>query len=1122
MIRAIFICSPRKILSWFTVATLACSSATILTGAQTELPAQTAVRACLEDRENASKASALNLVARAAQDPQKRRTLAHELTHLAADPSLPLDKRNFLCQMLALVGDSRAVPVLTSLLHDASTSDAARIALEAIPEKSAAKALRKAMTKLEGNALAGVIHSLGARRDKASIRPIARLITSGDATVAGAALRALGSIGTKDCAAILQKAQANLPRLHQDAGLEAQLACAARLAADGDTGRARALYRKLYTPENPTPVRLGALRGLIVTDTPLSALADEFQAISSDDQQFAAGAIALSPMLKGEIATRALLAEFNKVTPETAVLLIQALADRRDPLALPVVLQQASSTNKEVRLAAIQALGSLGSAGTVGPLLELASGSQGELSRAAEQSLEHINATGVNDFLSQAAGKGETSRRIAAIKAVSARRQANARDVLFQNADDPDKSVRIVSLTALSAWVTKEDYPAVVRFVAKSSAPDETMAAQQVLEVAGKGMDSESRLAPLLPALEDAKGEGKLALLQSMGSIGGPEALAVVVASLNDPDADVRDIAVRTLGDWPDEAAADALYELAQSGTDPTQRELAARGFFRTASSASRNQAELLKQGSELARGPAMKKLWLSSLGSVTNTTALELALQATADPEVSREAEAAVLNIAPSLIKKNPAAVKAVLERVRSATTNETVVKNATTWIQRAESPVEILSPIPYPASLIAARIAALKERADVDRLLCYLDCGAQVSAGEPGGPGIAQLTGTPWWYPGSEAAAPGPFGSITFDGAQVPFVLKNLDPAKRYALGFSWWDYDANGRIQSVDLVSENGARRRVVEQQPLPAFVQGQKPPLEYRIVLQPADYTGGKVTVHFIRHAGPNAVVSEVWLNEAPADAAPGTSARPAFETKPPVRAAVNLDPPAGDIKVLIVTGIDYPGHPWKETAPALKAALEEDARLGVRIAADPEALASPNLHLWDVVVLHFMDWEIPGPGAEARNNLIRFVSSGKGLVLTHFACGAWDNNEWPEFRKLAGRIWDPKLRAHDPHGTFRVEIADPDHPVTRGLSAFDTLDELYTCLAGETAIHVLAKATSKVDLKEYPIAFVLDYGNGRVFHSVLGHDARAYASQGVRELLRRGVLWAAGQPASSIR
>jgi type 1 glutamine amidotransferase len=215
------------------------------------------------------------------------------------------------------------------------------------------------------------------------------------------------------------------------------------------------------------------------------------------------------------------------------------------------------------------------------------------------------------------------------------------------------------------------------------------------------------------------------------------------------------------------------------------------------------------------------------------------------------------------------------------------------------------------------------------------------------------------------------------------------------------------------------------------------------------------------------------------------------------------------------EILLVTGQDYPGHLWRQTAPAIVELLQKDPRLTVRVVEDPRFLDSAALTNYAAVVLHFMNWEQPSPGPAARENLRRFVERGGGLMLVHFACGAWQ--DWPEFRDLAGRVWDPKLRPHDARGPFRVEIADPDHPITRDLKPFETDDELYTCLTGDRPIHVLAQARSKVDGREYPMAFVLDYGRGRVFHTVLGHDAKAVTNSGVPELFRRGCAWVAGLP-----
>lgn len=231
-----------------------------------------------------------------------------------------------------------------------------------------------------------------------------------------------------------------------------------------------------------------------------------------------------------------------------------------------------------------------------------------------------------------------------------------------------------------------------------------------------------------------------------------------------------------------------------------------------------------------------------------------------------------------------------------------------------------------------------------------------------------------------------------------------------------------------------------------------------------------------------------------------------------EDKPPAELAANHSRPTCK-SVLLVTGQDYPGHKWQETAPVLAELLRVDSRLRVTVTEDPKSLASSDLDRYDVIVLHFMNWEQPDPGTAARANLKRFVESGKGLMLVHFACGAFQ--EWPEFRELAGRVYDPKLRPHDPFGTFRVEIANAGHPVTKGMPAFDTTDELYTCLTGDRPVDMLATAKSKVDGKDYPMAFAFACGKGRVFHSPLGHDVGAFKTPGVAELLRRGCAWAAG-------
>ena len=98
--------------------------------------------------------------------------------------------------------------------------------------------------------------------------------------------------------------------------------------------------------------------------------------------------------------------------------------------------------------------------------------------------------------------------------------------------------------------------------------------------------------------------------------------------------------------------------------------------------------------------------------------------------------------------------------------------------------------------------------------------------------------------------------------------------------------------------------------------------------------------------------------------------------------------------------------------------------------------------------------------------------------------------------------------------HGPRGVFTAKIVDEKHPITAGLKDFQADDELYAKLEGTEPIHVLVEADSDWSKKTEPLVFWLPYGQGRVVHSTLGHDAKAIATPEVTTIIVRGVEWAA--------
>ena len=96
-------------------------------------------------------------------------------------------KKNNACRELRTVGTEKSIPALAALLTDKDLSHPARLALEPMPYPAAGAALREAVGKTSGRVRAGIIDSLGERREAASIAVIAPSLADSDKDVAAAA-----------------------------------------------------------------------------------------------------------------------------------------------------------------------------------------------------------------------------------------------------------------------------------------------------------------------------------------------------------------------------------------------------------------------------------------------------------------------------------------------------------------------------------------------------------------------------------------------------------------------------------------------------------------------------------------------------------------------------------------------------------------------------------------------------------------------------------------------------------------------------------------------------------------------------------------------------------------------
>ena len=225
-----------------------------------------------------------------------------------------------------------------------------------------------------------------------------------------------------------------------------------------------------------------------------------------------------------------------------------------------------------------------------------------------------------------------------------------------------------------------------------------------------------------------------------------------------------------------------------------------------------------------------------------------------------------------------------------------------------------------------------------------------------------------------------------------------------------------------------------------------------------------------------------------------------------------------------IKALIVTGNHHPAHHWEQTTPVLKETLEKDSQIKVDISTSIEDLIQYNITDYDLLILNYSNWEDPkGISTASKEALINYMKNGGGLVVVHFANGAFhyslpnaSESDWPEYRKIVPRVWNHEVSGHDNYGEFTVNIVDTKHAITLGLKPFKTVDELYFNQAGDIPITPLLTATSKITGNEEPLAWTHLYEKGRVFQILLGHSTESLQITEVKQIIKRGALWSTGK------
>ena len=595
------------------------------------------------------------------------------------------------CRHLQVYGTKKAVPALEQLLDDEKTSHMARMALEVIPDPAVEEAFRRALGRLKGRPLVGVIGSIGVRGDAQAVDGLAKRLLDTDAMVAMAAARALGSIGTEQAASALEANLSRAPKgqlLHMYEGL---FRCAEALVEAGQRTAAIRIYDSLRSIPEPHQVRGGAVRGAILARG-RRGLRLLGEALADEDYIVFSAAVHASQEMRGRRVTAVLASSLEKLDTDRKVVLTESLAMRQDETALPALFAQAKTGPVPARQAAIKGLVAVGSPEAVPELIKLLDDSDKAIAQTAQESLAAMTVPEADQAVMTLLESSDPTKQLMSLDLIGRRRMTGAIDGLFAAArSSKNEQVRSNAVRRIGELGGPQQLPGMLGLLNGMSEAGDLRAAEQALRNLStpNGKRDDAAVAMVCDRIPEAKGPAKQVLLRVVGALGGSKALQTIRTAMRDADPDAREEATRALLNWPGAEAAADMLALAETAATPSQRIAALRayiGVIRDKNLRTGEQIAMAEKAHGLVERAAEKRLLLGVLGGIISPKALNMAGAYLDDSETSNEAALAAVAIAEKLVERRPEGIAAIMQKVVQTTGNADTKKRAQAVLDKAK----------------------------------------------------------------------------------------------------------------------------------------------------------------------------------------------------------------------------------------------------------------------------------------------------------------------------------------------------------------------------------------------------------------------------------------------------
>jgi hypothetical protein len=183
---------------------------------------------------------------------------------------------------------------------------------------------------------------------------------------------------------------------------------------------------------------------------------------------------------------------------------------------------------------------------------------------------------------------------------------------------------------------------------------EEAKVAAQALRAACVRMpDREACAQQLAGALARANSTAQITILEILGEMSGPKALATIATAVKSGNPQLQDAATRVLGETMSLDAAPVLLDLAKTASEDKYKVRAVRGYIRIARQfvmPADQRAKMCAEALEVASRPEEQRLILTVLERYPHVDTLKLAVKLSKNSELKDDAARAAMAIAQKL----------------------------------------------------------------------------------------------------------------------------------------------------------------------------------------------------------------------------------------------------------------------------------------------------------------------------------------------------------------------------------------------------------------------------------------------------------------------------------------